>query len=160
MRIRKVGETPIPSGTASIVDGYSTSTSNGYSCNYINNNFTGTIDIEYDTPIKTGRRFKVNGVWKDEYIYYKNIGALPNNTSTAYTTDIDKSSITLVTGTGGVAYRSSDNVMIVMNGARPSANNMAIGCQVTWSSNNKFQFYVETGMDRTNCVGHCWVTYY
>ena len=37
MRIRKVNQTVLPSDKASIVDGYSTSATNGYSCNYVNN---------------------------------------------------------------------------------------------------------------------------
>lgn len=36
MRIRKVTQSPIPVEEASIVDGYSTSQTNGYSCNYVN----------------------------------------------------------------------------------------------------------------------------
>ena len=141
-----------------IIDEYSTSTEKGYSCNYANENFI--TNIEFETPTKTGRRFKINNVWKDEYIYYKNIGALPNNTTAPYTTNINKSSITMVTGTGGVAYRSTDGAMIVMNGARPRDNSASIACQVTWSSGNKFQFYIETGQDRSNAIGYCWVTYY
>lgn len=43
MRIRKVSQTPIPSDTAEIIDGYSTSPTNGYSCNYANEAFGGTI---------------------------------------------------------------------------------------------------------------------
>ena len=43
MRIKKVSVTPVPSDTASIVDGYSESTTNGYSCNYSNKAFGGTL---------------------------------------------------------------------------------------------------------------------
>lgn len=42
MRIRKVSQpTQIEPGTAQITDTYSVSTEDGYSCNYINNHFSG-----------------------------------------------------------------------------------------------------------------------
>lgn len=41
MRIRKVTQSPLPTEEASIVDGYSTSTTNGYSCNYVNSLYSG-----------------------------------------------------------------------------------------------------------------------
>ena len=143
-----------------IVDEYSEAQDRGYSANYLNNNFVETVDIEYEVPTKTGRRFKVNGVWKDEYIYYKNIGNLPS-TATAVTieTSIPKSSITMITGTGGTAPRTSDGVALILSGARPSSNASAVAVQMGWS-NDKFAFYIETGQDRSAWVGHCWVTYY
>ncbi len=50
MRIRKVSETPIPTDTAEIIDGYSTSTTNGYSANYINNNFETKGTLLWTNP--------------------------------------------------------------------------------------------------------------
>ena len=118
-----------------------------------------TVDIEYETPTKTGRRFKVGSTWKDEYIYYKNIGNLANSaTATTYETSISQSSITMITDASGIAVRN-DGVSIIMNGARPQNNASAVSVQMTWS-NSKFAFYVETGQDRSSWVGHCWVTYY
>ena len=47
MRIKKVSVTPVPSDTASIVDGYSESTTNGYSCNYVNG-LTASVSATYN----------------------------------------------------------------------------------------------------------------
>jgi hypothetical protein len=116
-------------------------------------------DIEYETPIKTGRRFKVGNTWKDEYIYYKNVGTLPNtNTSVTIQTTLDKSAITLITGTGGVAVNSSGTT-IIFNADRP--NDVAGGAAALPNySNDKFTFFIEVGRDRSAFTGHCWVTYY
>jgi len=123
-----------------------------------NTNLTA-INIEYDTPIKTGRRFKVGNVWKDEYIYYKNIGVLPNSaTSKTVDTSISQSSITMVTGTGGIAVNAS-GTPITLNCARPMSNSSAIALQVIYND-NKLAFYAETGGDRSTWTAHCWVTYY
>lgn len=118
-----------------------------------------SVDIEYEVPTKTGRRFKVNGVWKDEYIYYKNVGNLPNNTSASYETSISKSSITMVTNTGGTAYSSSVGNFMTLNGVRPQNNASGVSVQSEWSNNN-YAFYIETAQDRSGWIGTCWVTYY
>lgn len=122
-----------------------------------NTNLTA-INIEYDTPIKTGRRFKVGNAWKDEYIYYKNIGALPNTTIVIHETSINKSDVTMVTGTGGTAVKTDGGVLI-FNACRPLDANGAVSCISSWN-NDKFAFQVEAGNDRRSATGHCWVTYY
>jgi hypothetical protein len=63
MRIKKVSQTT--STQAQVVDGYSTSTIDSYSCNYANNNFQGSYNLITDgDAVKTGRQ--IDG--KDEWV--------------------------------------------------------------------------------------------
>lgn len=113
--------------------------------------------IIYETPTKTGRKFKIGNVWKDEYIYYKNIGALPNTgTIVLVETSLPQSSVTLITGCGGMATNGTN--YLVFNACRPLDASGAISCITNWQ-NSKFTFQVECGRDRSAFTGHCWVTY-
>ena len=67
MRIRKVSQpTPIVPGTAQITDTYSTSTDDGYSCNYVNNAISDAVVDEYSTS-----EVKTNKVWIDGRPIYR-----------------------------------------------------------------------------------------
>lgn len=91
-----------------IVDGYSTSTQDGYACNYVNNEY-GVLKynlINDVSPVKTGR--KINS--KDEYVKRVTFGTLPDATSKTVSTGL--SNISLSKMPEGFAVRSTDGLSI------------------------------------------------
>lgn len=118
-----------------------------------------TPNIIINGNVSTGDSYKtgrvING--KEEYIYYREVNSLPNSSSANYGTPISLSSITLITGIGGTAYRSSDSAWFELNASRVSSG--ANICVNGSSIGNNFAFYVETGMDRTALQAYLWVTY-
>lgn len=111
--IIKVSQTT--STQAQVVDGYSTSTTDSYSCNYVNNINTYSTD---ETRI---------GTWIDgKPIYRKviNTGALPTLGGKVINHNI--SNIDYVCKIEGMAYRDSDNIFLPLPHA--TYDNTAISC--------------------------------
>lgn len=113
MRIKKISQTT--STNATIVDGYSESTQDGYSCNYINNLETySTEEIRIGTWINS----------KSIYRKTINTGALPNNTGKTVNHNI--SNIEYICKIQGIAFRNSSGTSLPL----PSAtyDNTAVSC--------------------------------
>ena len=92
MRIRKVSQpTPIIPDTAQITDTYSTSTGDGYSCNYVNNNFSLKPVTLYENASGTTSAFTLNETIQNykyiEVFYHTGDGTRYRGSSKVYVTN-------------------------------------------------------------------------
>ena len=117
-----------------------TSETDVYSCNYINNMHPNIVTD--GSPVKTGR--KIDG--KEEWVKKINFGALPNNSSKDVNTGLNANNIT-VTEIKGLGVRSSDNLKFILPYISSAGTNIELSGPVI--SNNQYVRVVTT-TDRTN----------
>lgn len=114
MRIKKTSQTT--STQAQVVDGYSTSTTDSYSCNYVNNQVK---DVYSTNEVKT------NKIWIDEKPVYRKI----------FTGDIASSiehGLTNVSFVNSYGYMmSSSGAFVTLPSVRPTNAGYYIGYYVT-----------------------------
>ena len=117
-----------------------TSETDVYSCNYINNMQVNIITN--GSPVKTGR--KIDG--KEEWVKRINFGALPNNSTKDVNTGLNANNIT-VTEIKGLGVRSTDNLKFLL----PYISSVGINIELSGPviSNNQYVRVVTT-TDRTN----------
>lgn len=138
MRIKKVSQTS--SIQAQIVDGYSESTTDGYSANYVNNVTQANITTG-GAAVKCG--YQIDG--KDVYVKRINFGALPNSASKTVATGIDFSTHTLIK-IEGVAKYATNSIAIPIPTAAPATIAYTVMVNIDASNN----LVVTTGSDRSN----------
>lgn len=126
--------------TATVKNEETTSETDVYSCNYINNMQVNIITN--GSPVKTGR--KIDG--KEEWVKKINFGALPNATTKEVNTGLNANNIT-VTEIKGLGVRSSDNLKFLLPYISSAGTNIELSGPVI--SNNQYVRVVTT-TDRTN----------
>lgn len=117
-----------------------TSETDVYSCNYINNMHPNIVTD--GSPVKTGR--KIDG--KEEWVKRINFGTLPNNSSKDVNTGLNANNIT-VTEIKGLGVRSTDNLKFLLPYISSAGTNIELSGPVI--SNNQY-IRVVTTTDRTN----------
>lgn len=141
MYIKKMFQGEIPENK--VVNGYSTSQTDTYSCNYINELNIYSIDE------------KIIGIWiNGKPIYRKviSLGYLPNNATKDIPYNIDN--LDMFIDIRGIGYRSSDNVTNPI----PSAHAANLGNNIGIYSSNDV-IIVRTGSDRSNMYGYAILEY-
>lgn len=125
---------------ATVKNEETTSETDVYSCNYINNM---QVNITTNgTPVKTGRI--IDG--KEEWVKRINFGTLPNNSSKDVNTGLNANNIT-VTEIKGLGVRSTDNHKVILPYISSAGTNIELSGPVI--SNNQY-VRVATTTDRTN----------
>lgn len=137
MRIKKVSQTT--PAQAQIVDGYSTSTTDGYSANYVNNVTQANITTD-GNAVKCG--YQIDG--KDVYVKRIYFGALPNEASKTVATGIDFSTHTLIK-IEGIAKYATNSIAIPIPSVAPATLAYTVMVNIDASSN----LVVTTGSDRS-----------
>lgn len=117
-----------------------TSETDVYSCNYINNMHPNIVTD--GSPVKTGR--KIDG--KEEWVKRINFGTLPNNSTKDVNTGLNANNIT-VTEIKGLGVRSTDNLKFILPYISSAGTNIELSGPVI--SNNQYVRVVTT-TDRTN----------
>ena len=133
MRIKKVSQTT--STQAQVVDGYSTSAIDSYSCNYANNNFQNSYNLITDgDAVKTGRQ--VDG--KDEYvkrITCSNLGG--SSVEKTYATGINMTNVVITDiNVTGVSDAGS---------TFPFPNNDAANCKISLKNTGSLSIIIYNG---------------
>lgn len=113
MRIKKVSETT--STQAQVVDGYSTSTTDSYSCNYVNN-----IKDEYSTD-----EVKTNKMWIDGKPIYRKCFNRGNDLST-FNHNIANVDLIWIDSAHSIRKHLSGNVFNIVGGTNDSAIKLVI----------------------------------
>lgn len=125
---------------ATVKNEETTSETDVYSCNYINNMHPNIVTD--GSPVKTGR--KIDG--KEEWVKRINFGALPNNSTKDVNTGLNANNIT-VTEIKGLGVRSTDNLKFLLPYVSSAGINIELSGPVI--SNNQYVRVVTT-TDRTN----------
>lgn len=114
MRIKKVSQTT--STQAQVVDGYSTSTSDSYSCNYVNNNIQ---DVYSTNEIKT------NKIWiNNKPIYRKTFNR--GNDLSSFNHNIANVDLIWIDSAHSIRKHLSGNVFNIVGGTNDSAIKLVI----------------------------------
>ena len=114
MRIKKVSQTT--STQAQVVDGYSTSTTDSYSCNYVNNNIQ---DVYSTNEIKT------NKIWiNNKPIYRKTFNR--GNDLSSFNHNIANVDMIWIDSTHSIRKHLSGNVFNIVGGTNDSAIKLVI----------------------------------
>lgn len=136
MRIKKTSQTtPVQ---AEVVNIYSESTENAYSCDYVNNTFGGII--ANGTPYKTGKNYNN----KDVYRLIKNLGNLPSGVLNDQEISIGVSGISLISP-AKIGYQG-----IVSNVKRFYSSPFLGSTNINAWISEEGKIYVTTGADRSN----------
>lgn len=114
MRIKKVSETT--STQAQVVDGYSASTTDSYSCNYVNNN----IQDSYSTS-----EVKTNKTWIDGKPIYRKVFNRGNDIS-SFNHNIANADLIWIDSTHSIRKHLSGNVFNLVGGTNDSSIKLAI----------------------------------
>ena len=140
MRIKKVSETT--STQAQVVDGYSASTTNSYSCNYVNN----VIKDVYSTD-----EVKTNKVWINSKPIYRKV--IARNQSITNGTSISVSSLNIdeLIKIGAINQNQSSNFKFFGSYYDSSSEKLNIHL-----NNNDIQVWSGTGVNYTSTI---WVEY-
>lgn len=125
---------------ATVKNEETTSETDVYSCNYINNMHPNIVTD--GSPVKTGR--KIDG--KEEWMKKINFGTLPNNSTKEVNTGLNVNNIT-VTEIKGLGVRNTDNLKFILPYISSAGTNIELSGPVI--SNNQY-IRVVTTTDRTN----------
>ena len=114
MRIKKVSQTT--STQAQVVDGYSASTTDSYSCNYVNNNIQ---DVYSTNEIKT------NKIWiNNKPIYRKTFNR--GNDLSSFNHNIANVDMIWIDSTHSIRKHPSGNIFNILGGTNDSTNKLAV----------------------------------
>ena len=153
MRIKKVSQSiPIK---AKVVNSYSESEEETYSCDYINNVKANSSDVytktEIDTKLNTNnysQEEQVIGKWDNKPLYRKYffISALPNNTYKDYYVSVNN--LEYIKKLSGMAYTDTDFIPIPDVSASSFIRLVALG-----KSTSSIGLRIQTTADRSDMRG-------
>ena len=148
MRIRKVSQpSALPLDTAQVVDSYSTSTTDAYSCSYINE--LGCYGTYSTSEVRIG-------TWMNKPLYRKcySVSSFPNNANSWVATGINN--IDEVIYCGG--FETNGNERVFLSSAYSSSNfDCLVYDHVFTGHNNSIR--IHTTSNRSSYSGYVWIEY-